>query len=75
MYAVEFFITCSPMPTPLPFSTPVRRALADAESALEEIYGDRLKNSLSMAPRPVGTPVPIATWTSWLYLTQVAGYS
>jgi len=31
------------MPDSSPFSSPVREALADAKSALEEIYSDRLK--------------------------------
>jgi len=58
MYAVEFFIACSPMLTPLPFSTPVRRALADAESALKEIYGDRLKKLIVYGSQARGDARP-----------------
>ena len=58
MCTVEFFIACSPMPTPLPFSTPVRRALADAESALKEIYGDRLKKLIVYGSQARGDARP-----------------
>jgi len=46
------------MPTSSPFSTPVRRALSDAESALGEIYGDRLKKLIVYGSQARGEARP-----------------
>jgi predicted nucleotidyltransferase len=42
----------------LPFSPPVQEALADAKSALEEIYGDRLKRLIVYGSQARGEARP-----------------
>lgn len=46
------------MPDSSPFSSPVREALADAKSALEEIYGDRLKRLIVYGSQARGEARP-----------------
>ncbi|ABC45738.1 hypothetical protein GGP80_003012 [Salinibacter ruber] len=58
VYALKIMIVCSSMPASSPFSTPVRRALSDAESALGEIYGDRLKKLIVYGSQARGEAHP-----------------
>ncbi|CBH23153.1 Conserved hypothetical protein containing nucleotidyltransferase domain [Salinibacter ruber M8] len=58
VYALKIIVVCSLMPTSSPFSTPVRRALSDAESALGEIYGDRLKKLIVYGSQARGEARP-----------------
>jgi len=49
---------CSAMPDSSPFSSSVREALADAKSALEEIYSDRLKKLIVYGSQARGEARP-----------------